>query len=522
MPDQQVGSKGSVQFQPVGTSGLEAFYGQIHKADQADLHWPGVYPLFNRIYRRDPQVAQWRSLVIPLASSVNFRWDFKHDNPSPADRRVLDFLNTVDDDYNLSAFVSALSTYTPMFGFALWEPVPGIRRRDWRAPDGEDWRSDYNDGYVTIREFAWRDHSSMFAWDMDEKTGKILGWVQEDYPNPRITIPIQNLMHITFGDPTSPEGLSPLEALWRLERFLYNLELVMGIGYEHSAGHIRFKSSQDLSAEDKANIREAARAVMSAVEGNYMQLPAHIDAELIDVPFSAGGSLLDAIRHWGLVKMQVLNIQWMALSTTSNTGSYAAMETSYGAWLTGFNAMMQGFAEQQGRQMYYWLSRWNPALFSGITARPVRRAIPVEETIPLDKLAAFISAAWPLVDADEQDVIALRQQTGFLPDREVSAKAVKSGTDRQDDPESEPVNGPEDGESEPVDSPENAETPEIPREDGEFAEPVAIGRGQPTRSDAGDLADLDDPEELDRLQRSLERWAAENGLIIDQLFAPEN
>jgi hypothetical protein len=126
---------------------------------------------------------------------------------------------------------------------------------------------------------------------------------------------------------------------------MYNLEIIFGIGSERSSGYALFKSDQKLTATDKANIKDAARALMAAVEGSYLLLPNHITASIIDVPFSAGATVLDAIRWYGNIKMQVLGIQWMSLSSTSEAGSNAAMFTSANMWLTSFNAQMSGAAK---------------------------------------------------------------------------------------------------------------------------------------------------------------------------------
>ena len=55
----------------IGTSGLEVYWGQIEKADNAKLYWPTCYGLFNKYLRRDPQVAQWRVVSAAMASSAN-------------------------------------------------------------------------------------------------------------------------------------------------------------------------------------------------------------------------------------------------------------------------------------------------------------------------------------------------------------------------------------------------------------------------------------------------------------------
>ena len=192
-------------------------------------------------------------------------------------------------------------------GFGWWEAVPGLRSSTWRGGDG--WVSEYDDGLVGFRRLAWRDHSSFESWKIDDDTGKLSGFVQHDPPNERVTIPLDQSVHIKFGDLDNPEGLSPLEAVWRLERIKYGLEVVQGIGYEHSAGHVKFTAMEELDATAKATIRQAARAILTAQEGNYItELDGKFTADIMDVPFQAAPAILEAIRYYVLLKLQVYNM----------------------------------------------------------------------------------------------------------------------------------------------------------------------------------------------------------------------
>src|SRR5690606_19667698 len=142
-------------------------------------------------------------------------------------------------------------SYVPFMGWGWWEVVGGVRDPNWRPPDKEDdWRSQYDDGLPAIRRLAWRDHASFVQWDADERTGRVRGFVQHDYPNPEITIPLARSLHLTYGDPVNPEGLSPLEAVYRLERIKYGLEMIQGIGYEHAAGYAKFQATAALTDDD--------------------------------------------------------------------------------------------------------------------------------------------------------------------------------------------------------------------------------------------------------------------------------
>jgi len=469
-----------------GTTGIEAYYGQIMQADQPDLYWPGVYEThYKPIWRRDPQMAQARFVWQTSGAKVGFYWELPWENLTEAEKVGREYLNSLWDDIEggQRKYIDTIYKVTG-HGWGWWEVVPF--RRD--------------DGLIGFSKLAWRDYSSFVRWDMDDSTGEVKGFVQLDPPNDEIILPRDESLHITFGDPTSPEGLSPLEAFWRPESFQYNLELILGIGLEHTAGYVKFQSERDLDTEDKANIRQAARALLAAQEGSYLSLPAHITAEIIDSTFAAAGSVLDAIKYYSIVKLQILMMQWIALSATADTGSNAAMQSSSSMFLSGFNAMMSGYAAQTGTQLWAQIKRHNPQ-FKSWSKSPVMRATPVEQTIDLSQLAQFAQGMSSIMSFTEEDFAAFRRKSDFLPEIEIT-EIDKSDTavDEKD---------------EVVSDDDENDT------DSEFAVPIALGKNQPTRTTDEDLLDLDDPDELDRISRSLKRFSEKNGLNLDKFFDAE-
>jgi hypothetical protein len=275
-------SNGRGKYSEVGTTGLDAWSGYIYEAYNADLYWPAVYTLYNRLRRSDPEITIIRHLYAAMAHEVQLQWEMPEE-PTPQDERVNEYLETLLDDIEggQRQFIGTLVNNVPFMGFGWWEAVPGLRKAGWRGGDG--WESEYDDGLVGFRKMAWRDHSSFESWDMSEETGKVMGLVQYDPPNDRITIPLDRSIHVKFGDIDNPEGLSPLEAVWRLERYKYGLEVVQGIGYEHAAGHLKIKAMEELDATAKATIQQASRAIMTAQEGNYFtEIEGKFSGELME------------------------------------------------------------------------------------------------------------------------------------------------------------------------------------------------------------------------------------------------
>ena len=404
-------------FGETGTTGLKSMMGYVEEAYHADLRWPAVQPLYSRLRRSDPEISIVRQVYTALGRGVRFHWELP-DNPSDDDQRAQEFAQSVleDLDGGIADLAESLVGNVPFFGWGWWEILAGVRDPDWRPPGEDDWRSQYKDGLIGIRRLAWRDSSSFDHWDLDDHTGRLRGMVQSDFPNPAVTIPIERSLHVTFGDPHNPEGLSPLEAVWRLERIKYGLEVIQGIGFEHAAGYLSVQAGDAITSDAEKQIRKAARSIMTAQEGNYAVWPKNFVGELVDVPFQAAAAVLDAIRYFSILKLMVYNMQWMALSATTGSGSYSAMADSSSMFIITYNAMLSGFANQIDRSLGRLLFKINAGAFPGMTRRPRLTVDPVQKVISLTELAQILGPIKNTLPLGEEDLKAIRARTGFLPE----------------------------------------------------------------------------------------------------------
>lgn len=439
---------GSGKFGEIGSSGLDSFSGFIKEAYETQLQWPQVQPLYSRIRRSDPEISVVRTIYSALGRNVTLEF-IEPDDANSAEMQATEFGNEViaDMEGGASKLIETLVSYVPFMGWGWWEIVPGLRREGWRAPGQDDpWRSDFDDGRIGVRRLAFRDHSSFYSWQLDDFTGRLMGLEQLDPPNNPVIIPLDRSIHVTFGDSNNPEGLSPLESVWRLERIKYGLEIVHGIGFEHAAGHLKFETEKTLTAADKAEIKKAARSVLTAQEGNYMALPKRIQGDVIDVPFQAAAALMDAVRYYGLLKLQIYTMQWVAIASTGGTGSFAAMKDASSMFVVVYNAMMAGFADQINEHLGRWLFKANE--FPGLERRPQLSISSIDKLIDLDELGDFISKISAMMEFTDDDLISIRKKSGFLP-------PTLADPDESDDltPEPQP-----EAEPEPFPEPEEIET----------------------------------------------------------------
>lgn len=406
----------------IGVHGLPIMSGYINAAYIPDLTWSGgAFNHYERLRRGNAEVAMVRQAFASLASGQSF-YAQAPEHPTSIESRATDFLNEVLGDVNagIEDLRDTLVNTVPFFGWALWEVPLGPRRRNWRGGIN-GWTSKYDDGLVGVQGFEFRDHSSFDKWQTDGN-GRVVGMWQRTWgaegKQPTQPIPFANALHVNFGDPNNPEGLSPLEAAYPLDTYMRNLEIIMGIGYEPAAGHLKVTVKEEMDEAAKATVRAAARAILSAQEGNYFTAIAEkFDGEIMDVPFAAGATIQEAVRYYGLRVLQLYSMQWMAMATTANTGAYSAVLAAADMGLLAYNGMMESFARQVDQQVAKRLFNHpiNEAAFAGMERRPRIKITPVDRSIPLSELAQFIFQLGETLQLTPDDLIAIRRKSGFLP-----------------------------------------------------------------------------------------------------------
>ena len=404
-------------FNEAGTSGLKAYSGFVTEAYNSQLFWPTCEPLYTRLWRSMPEIAMTKNAFVSWGRNVGVEVDLP-DDPSDDDKAYQEFVQEVFDDMEggTTGFIESLVSRTPFYGFSYFSAPACVRSPDWTPPDkGDDWRSQYDDGLIGIRRLAFRDPSTFEGWDMDEKK-RVKGFKQHDYPLPRVTLPLNESLHITYGDPNNPEGAAGLEPVWRLERLKFGLEVVYGIGMEHAAGYLDVKKTAqgDLSANDKANIAAAAKSILSAQEGNYATWPFGIEGAVKDISFAAAPSLLEGIKHYSIMTLSVFMMQFIALNTLTGTGSFAAADDSSQMSVFTYNSMLDGFAAQLDAQIGRRLYDWNKASFPGLTRRPKIRFSHVDKSVGLGEMGAFLGQTNGFLKLSDDDILAIRKRTGFL------------------------------------------------------------------------------------------------------------
>ena len=426
--DPKRSTRTGIRFVEAGSEGIKGYAGFITEAYNAQLFWPSVQPLYSRLRRSMPEIVMIRQAFTSWARNVRPIVELP-DKPSDDDKKYQDFIESDFENMQggFGAFVDTLVNQVPFMGWGWWEAVPGVRDPNWNPPGDDTWKSEADDGLIGIRKLAWRDSSTLHGWDMIEPKKILRGMKQMDWPNPPVTLPLDKSLHITFGDPNNPEGLTPLEAVWRLERMKYGYEVVMGIGAEHAAGHLSITKTTegDLSTTDEAMIAQTAKNLLSAQEGNYAYWPYGIDGKVLDVPFQAAGGILEIIKHYSILVLSVYTMQWIALNTMTSTGAQASQVDSTDTGVFTFNSMMDGFASQYDQQIGRRLYEMNKAEFPGMTKRPKIKFSHIDKSIALNDLGNFFRTLDGILPMTDDDYKALRVRSGFLPTNVDTMEAAK-------------------------------------------------------------------------------------------------
>ena len=155
-----------------------------------------------------------------------------------------------------------------------------------------------------------------------------------------------------------------------------------------------------------------AREVLTAKEGNCIRRPGHVVAEVSDVDVAAASAILEAIKYYGVLKLQMFSMQWAALSATTGTGSFAAKKEDTQMFVLYFNSMMEGFASQLGEQLTPHLFGMNAEHFPQMTAPPHLTISKLDKSIGLEELSRWIKAMKDTgFDLYDQDALWIREKS---------------------------------------------------------------------------------------------------------------
>jgi len=289
-------------------------------------------------------------------------------NDTPAAKREADFVESIfkDMDHTLDDHVSeALSSLT--FGFAWFEVV-------YKRRNGQKTGSKYSDGRMGVRKIASRAPWTISKFDVDEKTGDVLGIHQEGsgFNNTNYIPSRKSLYYRTTAINNDPSGRSILRNAYTSYEYLNNLQSIEAIAVERELAGIpvaRIPSeylSPDATAAQSgflANLQQILRDVKFNEQG-YIVLPSDTypdsngsptNTRLVDVELMASNGKrnidIDPIvkRYQHDIARSVLS-EFLMLGG-GNTGSYALSKSKTDLFLRALESYIQAIVDVLNKQL---------------------------------------------------------------------------------------------------------------------------------------------------------------------------
>ena len=294
-------------------------------------------------------------------------------NDTPEAKREADYVESIfkDMDHTLDDHISeALSSLT--FGFAWFEVV--YKRRNGPTATSDKGRSKYSDGRMGVRKIAIRAPWTISKFDVDQKTGDILGIHQEGsgFNNTTFIPSRKSLYYRTTAINNDPSGRSILRNAYTSYEYLNNLQSIEAIAVERELAGIpvaripsEYLSPDATSAQSGflSNLQQILRDVKFNEQG-YIVLPSDTypdsngsptTTRLVDVELMASNGKrnidIDPIvkRYQHDIARSVLS-EFLMLGG-GNTGSYALSKSKTDLFLRALESYIQAIVDVLNKQL---------------------------------------------------------------------------------------------------------------------------------------------------------------------------
>lgn len=294
-------------------------------------------------------------------------------NDSPEAKREADFVKSVldDMDHTLDDHVAeALSCLS--YGFAWFEVV--YKRRVGPTERNDKKRSKYTDGRMGVRKIAMRAPWTVSRFDVDQKTGDVLGVYQEGSysgSNKHYIPARKSLYYRTTSLNGDPSGRSILRNAYTSYEYLNNLQAIEAIAVERELAGIPVARipSEYLSADatpSQAAFRQNLEQILRDVKFNeqgYIITPSDTypdkdgsptNIKLVDVELmsSSGNRNIDidpiVRRYQHDIARSVLS-EFLMLG--SQGGSYALSKSKTDLFLRALESYVQQIVDVLNKQL---------------------------------------------------------------------------------------------------------------------------------------------------------------------------
>lgn len=296
-------------------------------------------------------------------------------NESDEAKKEAEFVESVLDDmeHTLDDHIAeALSSLT--FGFSWFETV--YKRRVGPYKKDPKKRSKYTDGRIGIRKLASRAPWTIQQFDVDDKTGEVLGIKQNTGINTNIVIPTKkSLYYRTTTVNDDPSGRSILRNAYTSYVYLNNLQSIEAIAIEREmhgipVGRLPAEYLSPDATEDQQALRESFEAILRDIKLNeqgYALLPSDlwvdsdgdptggvgtrlVDIELITSNGSRNVDIDPIIRRYQHDIARSVLSEFLVLGS-GQTGSYALSKSKTDLFLRALESYINSIVDVLNKQL---------------------------------------------------------------------------------------------------------------------------------------------------------------------------
>lgn len=354
----------------LGVSGKNTYTGDI-RADEYQPELRGKRAIQKYREMRDGNAIVGSIMYAVEQTLRDVKITVKPANDTSVAKQEAEFLQSVldDMDHSLDDHVSESLSYLT-YGFSWFEVIYKRREGDFRSPKKN---SKYEDGRIGIKKIAIRAPWTVESFEVDQKTGEILGMIQESaWGKTPTMIPVEKSVYYrTTSLNNDPSGRSVLRNAYTSYQYLNKIQSYEAIAIERElhgvpVGRMPAEYMSSDASDDQANLRGQFERILRDLKNNeqgYALLPSDLyvdsdgkptsqrlmDIELITANGSRSIDIDPIVKRYQHDIARSLMAEFLMLGSSS--GSYALSKTKTDLFLRSLESYINTIVDVLNKQL---------------------------------------------------------------------------------------------------------------------------------------------------------------------------
>lgn len=303
-----------VQVDPVGSSGTQLYGGYFTEEYLQTLRGRLGAIKWDEMRRSEPQITMLIGAVLNSIKSAT--WEFESFKPGDANYdKHRDLIQHIfNNEIHFSTYKQ--ETLTHVFnGFALFEKIHSVHIDDptFGTHNG-------------LKALAWRSPKTVYRWNLEKKTGKLLGVEQYVFSDigDNVYIPGEFLMCISHNkEGDNYEGISILRSMFGpwMRKNLYHKLMAIGIEKYAVGTPVATVPAGKETGEDMDNLKKLLQAFTSH-EMAFLTIPEGWKIEILRGEFDPS-KIKEVIVLENTEMINSIGANFLALGMSGSGGAYA-------------------------------------------------------------------------------------------------------------------------------------------------------------------------------------------------------